>query len=255
MQLLEHPAGEYRYLTGIAPYSAGVIATPGHGITHVTLRTPLPYRAGFTRIHEYLEERGRPRHALCAVELRIPAPFSFAGFSEFNADYQTLLAEWDLLVEGRNPVARTNVAPTVHAPDEPVLHAFSYATPLRQVLAGEPFPSFIVAGAGDLRDQADLTTEAVVRPGESTPDALREKVNCVLDVMEARLGGLGMGWPQVTDINVYTKHHLQKVWTDTLFARLGSTAPRGIHWTLSEPPIRDLAFEMDVRGVQQATWL
>jgi len=74
MQKIEHPAGEYCFATGIAPYSAGVVAVAGFDIVHVTLRTPLPYRAGFERIVHYLSERDRPRHALCAVELRIPAP-------------------------------------------------------------------------------------------------------------------------------------------------------------------------------------
>lgn len=257
MQLLDHPSGEYRFLTGIAPYSAGVIATPGHEIVRVALRTPLPYRAGFARIEAHLAELKRPRHALCAMELRLPAPLSFAGFGEFNAAYGRILADWDLLVDGRNPVARTNVAPALHPPSEPVLHAFSY-TVIDSERGAQPdaaAPSFIVAGAGDLRDQAALTPEAVVRPGETTPDALREKVTCVLEVMEERLHGLGMDWPQVTDANVYTKHHLHDIWTDTIFAQLGSAAPRGIHWTLSDPPIRDLIFEMDLRGIHRTLWL
>lgn len=264
MQKLKHPAGEYCFATGIAPYSAGVVAVEGFDIVHVTLRTPLPYRTGFQRIEHYLTERDRPRHALCAMELRIPHPLSFDGFGAFNAEYGECLADWNLLVEGRNPVARTNVAPALNPPAEPVLHGFSYTTPRATPLTGllsdpgdlvNDAPSFIVAGAGDLRDQAELSPAAVVRPCETTPDALREKVNCVLDVMEARLHALHADWSRVTTANVYTKHELGDVWQDTIFPRLGDAVTRGIHWTVSEPPIADLAFEMDLRGVRHEVWL
>lgn len=264
MQKIEHPAGEYCFATGIAPYSAGVVAVAGFDIVHVTLRTPLPYRTGFEHIDNYLSERDRPRHALCAVELRIPQPLSFAGFSAFNAEYGESLAAWDLLVEGRNPIARTNVSPAFNPPEEPVLYGFSYTTPRATPLTGllsEPGdlehdpPSFIIAGAGDLRDQADLTPAAVVRPGETTPDALRAKARCVLDVMEARLHALDVTWDQVTVVNVYTEAHLNEVWRDTIFPRLAAAMPRGIHWSVSAPPIADLAFEMDLRGVRHEVWL
>ena len=33
----EVPHGDYRFLPGIAPYSSGVVATPGHQIVHATL--------------------------------------------------------------------------------------------------------------------------------------------------------------------------------------------------------------------------
>ncbi len=164
MQLLDNPDGNYRFLTGIAPYSAGVIAMPGYEIVRATLQRPLPYVAGFSQIERYLGTVDRPRVALCAVELRLPRPLSFAGFGEFNGGYQQLLASWGLLLSGRNPVARTNVAPTVAAPSEPSLYAFSYTVPSERTE-----PTFIVAGAGDLRDQAALSADAVVRPGETSP--------------------------------------------------------------------------------------
>lgn len=264
MQTFQHPAGEYSFAAGIAPYSAGVVAMDGFDIVHVTLRAPLPYQAGFKRIETYLAERNRPRHALCAVELRLPAPLSFAGFAEFNAEYGQRLADWNLLVDGRNPVARTNVAPAFDAPGEPVLHGFSYTTPRATPLTGllsEPGslasgpPSFIVAGAGDLRDQAALDSDHVVRPCETSPEAMHEKATCVLDVMEARMAALGVGWSEVTTVNIYTKEELGTVWTETICPRLGPAVSRGLHWTLSAPPIIALAFEMDLRGVRHEVWL
>src|SRR5436305_1820313 len=129
MPLIDNPRGGYRFLTGIAPYSSGVLAAPGYELVRATLRAPLPYQAGFALLERQLAEQGRPRAALCAVELRLPAPLSFAGFASFNADYQRLLADWDLLLGGHNPIARTNVAPQVAAPSEPALYAFSFSLP------------------------------------------------------------------------------------------------------------------------------
>ncbi len=63
--LLDNPSGNYRFLTGIAPYSSGVVAMPGHEIIHVTLSRPIPYRQGFDRIERFLDEAGRPKQALC----------------------------------------------------------------------------------------------------------------------------------------------------------------------------------------------
>lgn len=109
-------AGGYRFLPGIAPFSSGAVAMPGFEVVHATLRAPMPWRDGFALIDRHLREQSRPRGALCAIELRSPAPFSFGGFDEFNAGYQALLKDWNLLVDGENPIARTNVAPVVGAP-------------------------------------------------------------------------------------------------------------------------------------------
>ena len=58
-----------------------------------------------------------------------PTPFTFEGFFEFNQTYQDILSEWDLLVNDKNPIARTNIAPGVRPPKEPCLYAFSYTEP------------------------------------------------------------------------------------------------------------------------------
>jgi len=104
-------AGGYQFLPGISAFSSGVVASPGWEIVHATLSAPVPWRDGFTRIDRHLREAGRPRAALCGIELRSPAPFSFGGFDEFNQGYRALLAEWKILVGDDNPLPRTNVAP------------------------------------------------------------------------------------------------------------------------------------------------
>lgn len=246
MQLIENPQGNYRFLTGIAPYSAGVVALPGYEIVRVTLHTPLPYRQGFAQIDRQLQSQNRPRQALCAVELRLPKPLSFAGFGEFNQGYRALLADWQILIGDHNPIARTNVAPAVQPPAEPSLYAFSYTLP-----ATTDRPTFIVAGAGDLRDQADLSTAAVVRPGETSAQALREKAHCVMGVMQERLTGLQMDWSQVTAVDLYTAQPIQPFLRQEILDVIGPAASHGVHWFYSHPPIADLAFEMDLRGVRQ----
>lgn len=245
MQLLANPAGNYAFLTGIAPYSAGVTAQPGYEIVRAVLAHPVPWREGFSRIEEHLNRLERPRSALCAVELRSPAPFTFAGFAAFNGEYQARLADWGLLVDGVNPIARTNVAPAINPPAQPSLYAFSYTAPTTHNL-----PTFIVAGAGDLRDQADLSPDAIVRPGETTSDAMQEKAAAVLAVMKDRLFGLGMAWADVSGVGVYTVQPLHPLVESTLAPSLHEAIGCGIHWHYSRPPIAGLEFEMDLRGVR-----
>lgn len=245
-QLLQHPIGNYRFFTGIAPYSAGVVAMPGYEIVRVTLHQPLPYRQGFDLIEGHLTALGRPRQALCAVELRLPAPRSFTGFIDFNRDYRAILARWDILVGDENPVARTNIAPAFAPPTEPALYAFSYTAP-----GNSPLPTLIVAGAGDLNDQANLSPAAVVRPGETSANALAEKAAMVMSVMEERLTGLQMTWDAVTAVTVYTIYPVRPLLVNSILRKIGPAAAHGVHWFYSHPPIADLAFEMDLRGIRQ----
>jgi hypothetical protein len=240
--------GQYRFLPGIEAYSSGVVAAPGHEIVHATLQGLVPYRDGFALVERHLRDRQRPRAALCAIELRIPHPLSFGGFADFNRGYRAILEDWGLLVEGRNPIARTNVAPVVGAPATPSLHAFSYTL----AAPAADRPTFVVAGAGELRAGA-MGPEGVVRRGETTIEALREKAAHVMDVMAERLHGLGGAWDQVTAVDVYTPHPLDPVltgWAGGILGRLGPAAVHGIHWYLSHPPIAGLEFEMDLRGVR-----
>src|SRR5262245_27063534 len=192
MRLTDNPKGNYRFLTGIAPYSSGVVAMPGYEIVYTVLQQPLPYQQGFALIAQHLAGLNRPRQALCAIALRSPQPFTFAGFAEFNGGYQQLLAEWELPVDGQNPIARTNVAPEVAPPGEPSLYAFAYTIPSEAAS-----PTFVIAGAGELHE-GKLAAEAIVRAGETSPNAMQEKAAHVMGIMQARLQGLQMTWPAVT---------------------------------------------------------
>lgn len=251
MKLIDNPEGNYRFLTGIAPYSAGVVSIPDYEIVHASLLQPVPYRDGFELIEQHLRQHDRNRSALCAIELRSPTPFSFTGFSEFNRSYQALLSEWGLMIGDMNPIARTNIAPQINPPSEPSLYGFAYTVPS----PGVQTVSFIVAGAGDLCDQADLREENIVRPGETSVDAMNEKATIVMDVMQERLFGLGRKWPDVTTVDVYTVQPVRPMLESGIFSKAEATSKHGIRWHYSHPPIEGLAFEMDLRAVIHEQWL
>ncbi len=245
MPLTDHPLGNYRFLPGIAPYSCGVIANRGFEIMRVTLPRFVAYRAGFDKIAQFLAVEGRPRAALCAIELRSPRPFSFAGFSQFNAAYEAILRGWDLFVDGVNPVARTNVAPVVGAPGEPSLYAFSYTRPCE----GHQPPTFVVAGAGEL-PEGSLDREQIIALGNTTRDGLAIKAQFVLELMQARLRGLGAEWSDVSKVNVYTAHSLTELLPEVILSRIGPASMHGVTWYFSRPPIEEIEYEMDLRGIQ-----
>jgi hypothetical protein len=241
--LRDHPTGDYRYMPGISAFSCGTVAGPGHEIVHVTLAALEPWRDGFARIERHLREVKRPRTALCGIELRSPAPFTFDGFGTFNEGYRKLLAEWDILVGDDNPIPRTNVAPVAAAPSEPSLYAFSYTQP-----GATPEPSFIVAGAGELKDRAQ-GPEGIVRHGDTSPDGMREKARFVMAIMKDRLRTLGGDWPRVTAIDIYTAEPIHHLVLDEVLKPAGAAAIHGVNWYPSRPPIRGLDYEMDLRGV------
>ena len=242
--LLAHPGGHYRFLEGIEPYSCGVIADPGYEIVHAVLEQPLPWRAGFGRIDAHLRAQGRDRYALCGVELRAPAPFTMQGFIDFNRTYCAALQSRDLYVNGINPVARTNVAPAQHPPREVALHGFSYTVPSKDAR-----PTLVVAGAGELLEGI-LEAERIIRPGDTAPEAMREKAAYVMEVMEDRLKGLGGRWNLVTAVDVYTVYLYEGLLEETVLPALGPAGRHGIRWHRSRPPIVDIDFEMDLRGVR-----
>ncbi len=245
MSLIPHPQGDYFFLPGLAPYSCGVVSAPGFEIAHVRFRRLVPYRRGFDLITQHLEDHGRPKAALCGIELRSPRPFTFIGFAEFNAAYSAILEDWGLFVGGINPVARTNVAPEVDAPSEPALFGFSYTRPCDPTLP----PTFVVSGAGELPEGV-LAHEAIVRVGDTSSEAMIQKASFVMDLMETRLNGLGADWSKVTNVDIYTVHALERILPEVILRRIGSAGALGVCWFFSRPPIIGIEFEMDVRGVR-----
>lgn len=241
MKVVRFETGGYRYIEGVFQYSAGVAAEPGYAIERVRLRKPIPLMEGFAAIEARLEAIGRPLHAFCACELRSPAPFTEDGFVSFNRQYVGTLERWGIYRDGVNPVARTNVCPEHHKPAEPSMHAFSYTVP-----AGESSGGFIIAGSGETKEGLGNYRDHTIRPGDTSPEGLRDKVRYVLDVMEARLNALGFGWSDANSTEAYTVYDIGALVGDE-FAKRGAT-PGGLEWHFSRPPVVGLDFEMDVRG-------
>jgi len=240
--LVENKRGNYSFLKGIAPYSAGVVSEAGFEVVHVRLRRYLPLRAGFDAVEAHLNRIGRPPQAMCGMELRSPKPFSFAGFNQFNAGYVDLLKKWDIQLDGMNPVARTNIAPEVNPPGEPSLYGFSYT-----VRSTAKRKTFVVAGAGEL-PEGSLEPNDLVRRGETSAGAIQEKAHFVMGLMEGRLRGLGVGWSDVTVSEIYTVHDIRPLLEQELLKRLEEGGAHGLTWHYSRPPIESIEYEMDLRG-------
>ena len=177
------------------------------------------------------------------MSLRSPVPFTFAGFAEFNRQYSEVLKQWNVFVDGVNPVARTNIAPLQQAPAVPSLYGFSFTRP-----TAAKHESFVVAGAGEL-PEGKLSRDEIVSLGDVSPNGLRAKATFVMDLMENRLKLLGAEWRQATTINVYTPHSITPLLPDVIQARIGAAAIHGVRWHYSRPPVEDIEYEMDVRGV------
>jgi hypothetical protein len=234
-------AGGYRFIEGVFQYSGGVRADDGLEIVRVQFRRPVELNDGFKRIERHLSESGRPLAALCACELRSPAPFSEDGFRSFNEDYVGVLHRWGLMQEGRSPLARSNVCPAIAPPSEPAFHAFCYTRP-----ATGKMDAFVISGSGEVQEGLGNYRDHIVRLGDTSAEGLREKARYVLAIMERRLAALGLGWGDATHTQVYTVHDLYPFLAEDLVR--GGAARRGFMWHFDRPPVAGIEFEMDCRA-------
>jgi hypothetical protein len=237
--------GGYRFIKGVFQYSAGVAAEPGFEIVRARFANVLPLAEGFARIERHLSEIDRPVSAFCACELRSPKPFDDAGFRDFNRSYVEPLQGWGLIRDGINPIARSNVCPELAPPPEPGFHAFCYT-----VSSGPYVPkSFMIAGSGEAPEGLASYGEQTVRPGDRSPDAIREKSQWVLGEMERRMGAFGFTWRHSTACQLYTVYDFHHVMANEIVRRGAANA--GVTWHFCRPPVDVLDYEMDVRGIRQ----
>lgn len=239
---IDVPAGGYRYGPGVFQYSSGVAALDGYRIERVTFQRPLPLQAGFDFIARYLQAEGRPLLAFCACELRSPAPFTDDGFRSFNRHYVGTLERWGIMRDDANPVARSNVCPELHKPDEPSFHAFCFTRPVASAIG-----SFVIAGSGEAEEGHAAYRERTIRHGDTSPPALREKARFVLARMEQRMAAFGATWADVSATQVYTVHDLHPFLSDEIVRR--GAARHGLTWHFARPPVIGLEYEMDCRSV------
>lgn len=239
-EVLKFPDGGYRFIKGVAPYSAGVAAERGFEIERVRFDTPVPIDEGFRRIKTHLAILGRPPAALCACELRSPEPFTEAGFAEFNRAYVSVLEAWGIVRNGVNPVARSNVCPESDPPRIPICAAFTYSIPGERA-------GFVVAGSGEAPEGQSNYRDHIVRRGDVSQEGLREKAAWVLGEQERRLRALGFGWSDVTATQLYTVHSVFPWIGEELMAR--GAMRGGLTWHYARPPVVGIDYEMDCRGV------
>lgn len=237
--------GNYRYVRGPFQYSGGVAAEPGYMIERVRFARPVPLVDGFERIEKHITALGRPMTAFCACELRSPAPFTEQGFIDFNRIYVGTLERWDIFHDEENPVARSNVCPEIDAPAGPSFNAFCYTVPVPDNAA--PMDSFVIAGSGEAPEGKGGYEERIIRLGDTSPEAMREKAHYVLSAMETRMTALNVGWPGVTATQIYTVHDIHSFLAEEIVSR--GAAAHGISWYYARPPVVGLDYEMDVRGV------
>jgi len=139
-------------------------------------------------------------------------------------------------------VARTNVCPEYDPPAQPALYAFSYTVPAANATRG----SFIIAGGGEARGGAGSFTERTVRYGETSPEAMREKLRFVVAEMEQRLAALGFSWKDAVSTQAYSVRDIGALVGPEIAAR--GAAAGGLSWHFARPPVLGLEYEMDVRG-------
>ncbi len=240
-EVITFAPGGYRYIKGPFQYSAGVAAEPGFEIERVHFIKPLPLAEGFGAVEAHLAAVGRPPTSFCACELRSPAPFTEEGFIAFNREYVKTLERWGIYRDDVNPVARTNVCPVVNPPAAPALYAFSYTVP-----AGTSAPgTFVVAGGGEAPELKPNYRDHIVRRGDRSLAAMREKVRYVMGVMEGRLQALGFSWRDAAATQAYTVYDMGPLVVEEIAQR--GAAASGLTWHACRPPVVELDYEMDVR--------
>ena len=233
--------GSFRFIPAVFQYSGGVAAEPGYRIERARFVAPVELTVGFAAVERHLRGLGRATSALCSFELRSPEPFSEAGFEAFNRTYASQLDAWGLMDGDTNPVARTNVCPEIGKPGAVSVHAFSYTLP--DTTEG----GFVVAGSGEAAEGGASYAAGTVRPGDVSPDGLREKAVWVMGEMGRRLEGLGRAWADASVVDVYTVHDIHPLMKDVLAAATGRDL--GVTWIFARPPVAGLDYEMDLRGL------
>jgi hypothetical protein len=241
--VIDFPAGGYRFIKGSMAYSLGVAALPGFRLERVRFQSPIPLDDAFRRMAGIIADAKRPASALAACELRSPKQFTEASFRTFNERYLALLRGFGWSeVSATNPVSRTNVCPSDHELSDACIYAFSYT-----VEDTGARPSFVLAGAVDLMEGDKDLRDLIVALDQTDAAGIRKKASHALEELERRMALLGFDWSMTTGNGLYCVHDIFQALTEEI-ARRGA-AHAGLTWHLCRPPIGGLEFEMDTRSV------
>ena len=242
LEVIINEPGGYRFIKGVFPYSAGVSSLLGFAIERVRFKNVVPMAEGFQRIASHLGSLHRPLTALCACELRSPEPFTEEGFRGFNRDYGDVLKQWDIFVDGINPITRSNVCPELKPPSTPGFFAFSYTVPVESNT-----PTFVIAGCGEVPEGKGNYRDHIVSLADTSPEGILLKARWVLGEQERRLNSLGFQWKDVTATQLYTIHDPHQLLASEFAAR--GVMDAGLTWHYCRPPVEGIEFEMDCRGI------
>ena len=156
------------------------------------------------------------------------------------------LRSWGLLDGDDSPLARTNVAPIRGGVSEPGVLGFSYT-----VVGDAPAQTFVMSGVPEVPDDASGPDD-VVRLGESSPGALREKLEFVTKMLKGRFAALDTEWSDDASIHLYTAHDAGSALVEIL-GRQGIHPVFGVTWHEAAPPVDLLELEIDVRRYARET--
>ncbi|MDE2333679.1 MAG: hypothetical protein KGK10_03995 [Rhodospirillales bacterium] len=243
-RMIAMPAGFAYLAAGPRPFSAGVIARPGHRLVRVRPRNALSLADGLGLAASHLAARGLPALALAALELRAPAALAPEAFAAFNRDYANLLRERGFLAGDTFPIARSNMAPLFDPPRQTLLHAFTYAAPAASLPGGGPegAADFLVSGKPELSEDPP----GIVAAGDTSAAGMHAKAHFVVAALRATTDALGGDWSLLTGAQAYTPHPLEGA---RAVLRASGLADLGVTLVPGYPPVTGLDFELDVRAI------
>lgn len=241
--------GNYEFIPGISFLSFAVIAKPGFEIRRVVLSDGPAAADALPPVLAWLDTRGCAPASLCGMEFRRfdQRQMTREEFNDFNASYVGQLERAGILVDGKVPLARTNVVLRHGAPGD-ALHAFSYVVPSARP-PGET--NFILSAVPEVRFRLEggRVQEDVVEAGNASSDAAARKLAFIIDSCAERLARMQLSWGQASQIQLYMEADLSRELQLDLARRMNPALRRGLHCFHALPPIGPAVMEMDVRNI------
>jgi hypothetical protein len=244
-RMMTNERGGYLFVPGQPFFSFGAVAASGFEINRASFREPPVFPEGLAAVERYLRAAARPLQALCGLELRNGRQANMQEFMIFNDRYIESLRKAGVLVANQMPVTRSNLVVTgaeaLHR-----IHAFTYTVPVSS--ASSRRPTFVIAGIPEVRFLGPKSE--IVAKGDVSLNGLRQKTAFVLDTIAGLLTTMGVGWSEVTGIQLYTVRDLHPLVESVLLPRIGPAAQRGIQWHYVLLPLEGGDVEIDVRSVR-----
>ena len=120
---------------------------------------------------------------------------------------------------------------------------------LNALQAAEIARQGVGAQRGRLRDSITVLDEngGLLLAPQALCDALRDKLRFELGDLQSRFDAMGVSWPDVDPMNLYTVHDLHPLVEEELVRR--GAMRGGLTWHWVRPPVSDIEIEIDARRV------